>query len=105
VLALDHLPQAVRGDVGVDLGGGDVGVAEQGLDDAEVCAALQQVGGEGVAQHVGADLGGVDARIPRRFVQQLGEAGSGQAAGLAAGGEQPGAGGHALPKNRARTGR
>ena len=38
----DHLGQAVGGDVGVDLGGGDVSVAQQGLDDTQVGAALQQ---------------------------------------------------------------
>lgn len=37
------------GDVGVDLGGGDVGVAEHGLDAAEVGAVHEEVGGEGVS--------------------------------------------------------
>ena len=36
------------GDVGVDLGGGDVGMAEHGLDGAEVGAVHEEVGGEGV---------------------------------------------------------
>ena len=43
--------------MGVDLGGGDVGVAEEELDGAEVCAVLDHVGGAAVAQGVGA--GGV----------------------------------------------
>ncbi len=52
---MDHLGQAVGGDVGVDLGGRDVSVAQQGLNHAQVGPAFQQVGGEGVAQDVGAD--------------------------------------------------
>lgn len=39
----------------IDLGGGDVGVTEQGLDGAEVRAAFEQVSGEGVAEHVGVE--------------------------------------------------
>ena len=71
------------GDVGVDLGGGDVGVAEQGLHRAQIGAALQQVGGEGVAQDVRTDLGRVDAGPRRRLVEQLGEAPRGQPAARA----------------------
>ena len=46
---LEPLP----GDVGVDLGGGDVGMAQQHLHGAQVGAVVEQVGGEGVAQGVG----------------------------------------------------
>ena len=35
--------QAFAGDVGVDLGGGDVGVAEQKLHHAQVSAVVDQV--------------------------------------------------------------
>ena len=42
----------VGGDVGVDLGGDEVGVAEEFLDGAEVGAVVEEVGGEGVAQGV-----------------------------------------------------
>ncbi len=51
-----HLPESVRGHVGVDLGGGDIGVSEHDLDRAQVGAALQQVGGKRVPQAVGSDL-------------------------------------------------
>ena len=57
--------QALLVDVGVDLGGGDVGVAEEFLDDAEVGAVLEQVGGEGVAQEVRVDVL-VEAGLLRR---------------------------------------
>ena len=43
-------------DVGVDLGGGEAGVAEHVLDDAEVGAVFEKVGGEGVAHDVGVDV-------------------------------------------------
>lgn len=43
------LAEAFGADVGVDLGGGDVGVAEHFLDGPEVGAVVQEMGGEGVA--------------------------------------------------------
>ena len=43
-------------DVGVDLGGGNVGVAEELLDDAEVGTMAKQVAGEGVSQDVRVDV-------------------------------------------------
>lgn len=43
-------------DVGVDLGGRDVGVAEEFLNDAEIGTVLEEVGGEGVAKEVGVDV-------------------------------------------------
>jgi len=50
------LAEAVAVDVGVDLCGGDVCVSQEVLDDAEVGAAGEQVGGECVAQEVGVDV-------------------------------------------------
>lgn len=44
------------GDVGVDLGGADVGVAEHGLDGADVGAVHEEVGGEAVAKRVGGNV-------------------------------------------------
>ena len=63
--------EAVGVDVGVDLGGGDVGVAEEFLDDAEVGAAGEEVGGEGVAEGVGVD--GADAGALGHFSDELPE--------------------------------
>jgi hypothetical protein len=80
MLRLHDFAQAVLGDVGVDLGGRDVGVAQQGLDHPQVCAAFQQVGREGVAQDVGAHLGRVDPGGDGRFVQKLGESPGAQSA-------------------------
>ena len=41
------------GDVGVDLCGGEVGMTQQKLDDAQVGAVIKQVGCKGMAQLVG----------------------------------------------------
>ena len=43
-------------DVGVDLGCGEVGVAEHLLNHPQVSAVFKQVGGEGVAQHMRRDV-------------------------------------------------
>ena len=53
---LMDVPQALVGDVGVDLGGRHVLVAQKLLDASEVGAARQEVGGVGVAQGVGRHL-------------------------------------------------
>jgi hypothetical protein len=44
--------QTLLVDMGVDLGGRDVGMAEHRLHGAQVGAVLQQVGGEAVPQDV-----------------------------------------------------
>jgi len=44
--------ESVLVDVGVDLGGGNIGMAKHKLHGAQVGAMGQEVGGEGVAQHV-----------------------------------------------------
>src|SRR6266478_1072444 len=49
---LDGLPPPLRAHVGVDLGGGQRLVPEQRLDHAQIRAAVQQLGGEGVAEQV-----------------------------------------------------
>ena len=45
-------------DVGVDLGGGNIGVAEHFLDAAQVGAALEQMSAETMAQGVGGYFAG-----------------------------------------------
>jgi hypothetical protein len=71
VLGRDYLTEAAFRDMGVDLGGGDVGVAEKLLHRAQVSAAFEEVGGEGVAKDVGTDAFTVDAGKDRRFLEQL----------------------------------
>ena len=53
-LLADHL--------GIDLGGGDIGVAQHLLNGVEVCAVFQQMGGKGMAERVGGDVL-LDARL------------------------------------------
>ena len=43
-------------DMGVDLRGGNIGVTEERLDGTEVGAVHEEVGGEGMAQGVWADV-------------------------------------------------
>lgn len=52
---MELLAQELAVDVGVELGGAYAFVAEHGLYGTEVGTALEEVGGEGVAQGVGGD--------------------------------------------------
>ena len=47
------LPEVVSIHVGVDLGGGDVGVTEKLLDSSKVRPSLQEMGGKAVTEGVG----------------------------------------------------
>src|SRR3546814_17293983 len=57
--------------MGVDFGRRDVGMAQQRLHRAQVCAAFQQVSGKGVAQHMGADSLGWNACFRAKRTDQL----------------------------------
>src|ERR671911_1535008 len=57
------LLQLLAREVGVELGGREVGVAEHLLDRAEVATARQQMGGEGVAEGVRAHLSLQPSRV------------------------------------------
>lgn len=67
---LVDVAQPVAGDVGVDLGGADGGMAEEFLDDAEVGAVFEQVRGEAVSQHVRGDAAR-DAGVFDAFLDAL----------------------------------
>lgn len=75
--------EVLVGDVGVDLGGGDVGVAEHGLDGADVGAVHEEVGGEAVAEGVGGDVFG-DASEFGVFLDDALDGTGGEAAVVAA---------------------
>jgi hypothetical protein len=72
--------------MGIDLGGGDVGMAEHHLDRPQVGAMAEEMAGEGVADHMGRDFLG-DARHQCRFAEDLPESQPGHA-GAAAGDEE-----------------
>ena len=44
--------QALLGDMGINLRRGDVGMAEEQLNHAQICAMVEQVGGKGMPQRV-----------------------------------------------------
>ena len=67
-MGLDNFAQVILGDMGIDLGRGNVGMAEQSLDDAQISPAFKQMRGEGVAQDVGADAGWINTRVERRLI-------------------------------------
>ena len=51
-----HVPELLIHHLGIDLGGGDVRVAQHLLDGFQIRPVFQQMGGEGVAQGVGRDI-------------------------------------------------
>ncbi len=61
VLAVQRLEPLV-GHVGVDLGGGEIRVAQQHLHYPQIGAMVEQMGGEGVAQGVGESSPWMQAR-------------------------------------------
>ena len=73
------LLHAGGGDMGVDLGGAEVGVAEKLLDAAEVGAVVEEVGGEAVPEFVRADLE-ADGGVAQVFLQEVADGAHGDAA-------------------------
>src|SRR5262249_43400907 len=69
MLAMDRA-QALRGDVGIDLGSPDVGVSQESLDDAEIGAPTEEVGREGMPERMRGDAR-VDAGGPRAPAHEL----------------------------------
>ena len=63
--ALDLMEPGL-GEVGVDGGGVEALVAEERLDDTQVGAALDEVGGEGVAERTGGDALVHTRALPRQ---------------------------------------
>ncbi len=67
--------EVVQRDAGVALGGGELGVAEEFLDGAEVGAIAEQMGGVGVAEGVGVEAGVAVGEEAVFFDEQLDAAG------------------------------
>ena len=76
------LPPAAVGDVRVDLGRAQVGVAEHLLHAPQVGAALEQVRGEGVPQQVRVDALGVEPGLTRELADDQERARAGERAAL-----------------------
>lgn len=66
---LDQLFQAFLQHVGVDLGRGNVGVAQQLLDGAQIGAPIEQMARKGMAEHVRADPLGIETSGERQLLQ------------------------------------
>ena len=72
MVAVQFARSRSRARVGIDLRGGDVGVAQQQLYHAQVGAMVQQVGGEGMAQRVRRQRR-MDAGLARMALDQVPE--------------------------------
>lgn len=75
-LAMDGF-ESVLIDMGVDLGRGNIGMAEHFLDDAQIGAIAEEMGSETVSQEMWINIF-LQARMPRMFFHDLPDAGSGQ---------------------------
>ena len=90
VVLLDKPPQPLLDDMGVDLRGRDVGVAEELLHRAQIRAVLQEMAGEGMTEHVRRDARRLDAGGERQRLQLLAEALPRQMLSAASRRKQPG---------------
>ena len=72
------LPQSFPGDVGVDLGGGEGRVSEEGLHAAQVRPGIEEVGGKRVAELMRSDVEG-DVRMGEVFLEQAVDRAGGEA--------------------------
>ena len=96
VMLLHQPAQALLDDMGVDLRGRDVGMAEKLLHRAQIGPPLEQVAGEGMAQHMRRNPGRIEIRGERQPLQLLAETLAGDVLSAVAGGKQPG--GAPLPR-------
>lgn len=69
-------------EVGINLGGADVGVAEEALDGAEIGAVHEEIGSEGMTESMGSDVLG-DAGEGFVLVDDALDAARGEAAVIA----------------------
>src|SRR4029077_15996637 len=74
MMLLDEAAEPLLDDMGIDLRGRDVGVAGQLLHGAKVGAALKQMTGEGVAEHMRRYPRRLDPRFERERLELLAEA-------------------------------
>ena len=73
MVLLHELFQPLLQDMGIDLSRGNIGVAQELLQGAQVGAAVEQVAREGVAQDVRADALGIEAGFDGELLQVVGE--------------------------------
>ena len=78
VMLLDKAPQPLLDDVGVDLRGRDIGMAQELLHRAQISSLLQQMTGKGMTENMRRDARRLDARGDGKRLQLLAEALPGQ---------------------------
>src|SRR5689334_4584645 len=71
VRGLDHLGQMVLCNMGVDLRGRNVGVAQHGLYAAQIRSTFHKVRRKGVAQHMRRQLLGIELGRDRQLLEHL----------------------------------
>lgn len=70
-----HVRQMLKVEVGIDLGGGQIGMAKQFLHRTQIAAGLQHMGGKGVTQLVRMDVAVnalLDAPLGKTFLHVTG---------------------------------
>jgi hypothetical protein len=80
MMVLDDGSQALAQNMGVDLGGRDVGVTEHLLHTSKIRPVVQKVGRERVPKDMGRDLGRIDPAFQGEFLEQLAQPTPGQMA-------------------------
>ncbi len=78
MMLFDQASQPLLDDMGIDLRGRDVGMAEQLLHRAQIGAPLQEMAGKGVTEHMRRDAGRLDPGGKRERLQLLAEALAGE---------------------------
>jgi hypothetical protein len=71
VVFLDHFAEAVGGDMRINLGGGDIGVAQHRLHAAQIGAVLDKVCRKSMPQNVGTQTFGIESCGHTDFFQHL----------------------------------
>src|SRR6266446_10587236 len=70
-MRLDQRLEPLAEHMGIDLRRRDIGVAEHLLDAAQIGAVVEEMAGEGVAQHVRRDAPGIDAGEDGEVLEEL----------------------------------
>ena len=73
MVLLDEAAETLLDDMGIDLRGRNIGMAEQLLHRAQIGTTLEQMAGEGMAEHVWRNARRLDARGKRERLQLLAE--------------------------------
>ena len=72
-MRLHQLLQPLRQNMGVNLGGCDIGMSEQFLQAAQIGTMRQQVRGKGMVEHMRREAGGVEICFPGELFEQQGK--------------------------------